>query len=386
MFIEEIKEVFIVAKKRANGEGSIRQRKDGRWEGLYSINNKRKSVYGKTQEEVRKKLNKVLNDIDSGIYIEDCRITMGEWLYTWLYDYKKNTVKQKTFEGYEALVNKHLIPAFSKIQLKKLSVDNVQRFINQKISEGLSSRTIRYINTLLHSALKQAINNGLIVRNVAEAVTLPERKQKDRKFLTAEEQERFIKCLSDEKSGFVLLFALSTGLRRGELLALRWSNYDNQKKYITVTESLSRLKGADGKSHLTFTTPKTASSKRTIPILPDIANKLNVHRQQQAVNRLKAGQMWEDNDLIFCTDFGKPLEPRNLFRILGRVCDKAEIAHINIHALRHAFATRALENGIPLKVVSDMLGHSSIALTADIYSHVSVETMENELQKLSNAF
>ena len=118
MFIEEIKEVFIVAKKRANGEGSIRQRKDGRWEGLCSINNKRKSVYGKTQEVVRKKLNKVLNDIDSGIYIEDCRITMGEWLYTWLYDYKKNTVKQKTFEGYEALVNKHLIPAFSKIQLK----------------------------------------------------------------------------------------------------------------------------------------------------------------------------------------------------------------------------------------------------------------------------
>lgn len=175
------------------------------------------------------------------------------------------------------------------------------------------------------------------MRNVAEAVTLPERKQKDRKFLTAEEQERFIKCLSDEKSGFVLLFALSTGLRRGELLALRWSNYDSQKKYITVTENLSRLKGADGKSHLTFTTPKTASSKRTIPLLPDIANKLNIHRQQQAVNRLKAGQLWEDNDLIFCTDFGKPLEPRNLFRILDRVCDKAEIAHINVHALRHPY-------------------------------------------------
>ena len=156
-----------MAKKRANGEGSIRQRKDGRWEGLYTVNYKRKSVYGKTQEEVRKKLNKVLNDIDNGIYIEDCHITTGEWLHIWLYDYKKNTVKQKTFEGYEALVNKHLIPAFSKIQLKKLSVDNVQRFINQKISEGLSSRTIRYINTLLHSALKQAINNGLIVRNVA---------------------------------------------------------------------------------------------------------------------------------------------------------------------------------------------------------------------------
>ncbi len=375
-----------MAKKRANGEGTILLRKDGRWEGRYSLNYKRKSVYGKTQEEVRKKLNKILNDIDNGVYIEDCRITVGEWLNAWLYEYKKNTVKQKTFEGYEVLVRVHLMPAFSKTQLKKLSVDNVQKFINQKIGEGLSPRTIRYIITIFHGALKQAISNGLITRNVTEAVVLPERKQKERRFLTADEQNRLIKCLNDEKYGFILLFALSTGLRRGELLALRWSNYDQEKRYITVKENLSRLKGADGKTHLTFTTPKTASSKRTIPLLPDIAYKLNTHRAMQNKNRIKVSQLWENNDLIFCTDFGKPIEPRNLVRILDKVCKKANIENINIHALRHAFATRSLENGIPLKVVSDMLGHSSISMTANIYSHVSVKTMETEIQKLASIF
>lgn len=375
-----------MAKKRANGEGTIRQRKDGRWEGLYTVNYKRKSIYGKTQEEVRKKLNKILNDIDNNIYVEDSKITVGEWLNTWLYDYKKNTVKQKTFEGYETLVRVHLIPAFSKIQLKKLTVDHVQKFINAKVKDGLSSRTIRYINTLLHGALKQAVNNGLLVRNVSEAVVLPERKQKERKFLTADEQNRLINSLKDEQQGFILLFALSTGLRRGELLALRWSNYDTEKRYISIKENLSRLKGEDGKSHLTFTTPKTASSKRTIPLLPDISKMLNEHRHAQTVKRFKAGQLWEDNDLIFCTDFGKPIEPRNLHRVLERACDNANISCINIHALRHAFATRALENGIPLKVVSDILGHSSISMTADIYSHVSVETIETEMQKLSQIF
>ncbi len=375
-----------MAKKRANGEGTIRQRKDGRWEGLYTVNYKRKSVYGKTQEEVRKKLNKILNDIDNNIYIEDSKITVGEWLHTWLYDYKKDTVKQKTFEGYETLIRVHLIPAFSKIPLKRLTVDHVQKLISAKIKEGLSSRTIRYMNTLLHGALRQAVNNGLLVRNVSEAVVLPERQQKERKFLTADEQNKLIESLKEEQQGFILLFALSTGLRRGELLALRWSNYDIEKGYISIKENLSRLKGEDGKSHLTFTTPKTDSSKRTIPILPDIAKMLNSHRHTQMLNRLKAGQLWENNDLIFCTDFGKPIEPRNLRRVLERACERADIQSINIHALRHAFATRALENGIPLKVVSDILGHSSISMTADIYSHVSIETMENEMQKLCAIF
>lgn len=375
-----------MAKKRANGEGTIRQRKDGRWEGLYTVNYKRKSVYGKTQEEVRKKLNKILNDIDNNIYIEDSKITVGEWLHTWLYDYKKDTVKQKTFEGYETLIRVHLIPAFSKIPLKRLTVDHVQKLISAKIKEGLSSRTIRYMNTLLHGALRQAVSNGLLVRNVSEAVVLPERQQKERKFLTADEQNKLIESLKEEQQGFILLFALSTGLRRGELLALRWSNYDTENGYITIKENLSRLKGTDGKTHLTFTTPKTASSRRTIPLLPEIVKMLDEHHRTQILKRLKAGQLWENNDLIFCTDFGKPIEPRNLRRVLERACERANIQSINIHALRHAFATRALENGIPLKVVSDILGHSSISMTADIYSHVSIETMENEIQKISAIF
>lgn len=375
-----------MAKKRANGEGTIRKRKDGRWEGLYTVNHKRKSIYGKTQDIVRKKLNKIINEIENNTYMEESAVIVGDWLNIWLNDYKKNIVKQKTYESYETLTRVHLVPEFSKIQLKKLTVEHVQNFINKKIEEGLSPRTIRYMNTILHGALKQAIRNGMISKNVSEAVVLPEKEHKERKFLSVEEQNRLMECLKKEPGGFVLLFDLSTGLRRGELLALRWANYDEENGYITVKESLSRLKGADGKSHLTFNSPKTISSKRTIPLLPEMIRLLHEHRLRQDAQKKKMGVRWIENDLIFCTDLGTPIDPGNLRRRLDKICEKAGVGGVNIHSLRHAFATRALENGIPMKVVSDILGHSSIVMTADVYSHVSIKTMENEIQKLNCVF
>ena len=165
--------------KRSNGEGTLKKRSDGRWEGQYVFNGKRKSVYGKSQEEVRKKLNNVIHEIESGVYISDNGFTVGEWLNKWLYSYKKNNVKQKTYQGYETLVRCHLIPAFEKIKLKNLTVDMVQKFMNDKAKEGLSGRTIRYIRSTLHNALNQAIQNGLIIRNVAVAVKVAEKKQKE---------------------------------------------------------------------------------------------------------------------------------------------------------------------------------------------------------------
>jgi integrase len=367
--------------KRSNGEGTIKKRTDGRWEGQYTLDFKRKSVYGKTQEEVRKKLNQVLYEIESGLYIDNT-VTTGYWLNTWLYEYKKGNIKQKTFESYESLVRCHLIPAFQKIKLKDLTVDQVQRFVNEKAKEGLSGRTIRYMRSTLHNALNQAMQNGLIFRNVAEAVKVTEKRQKERRILTRQEQKALIQALEGERKGFIVLFDLFTGLRCGELLGLRWCDVDMDKSTIKIRQNVQRLYGEDGKSRLVFNTPKTKASNRTIPIIAEILEKLCKHRDEQLKERLLAGETWEENDLVFCTQTGKPYDPRNLQTFIDRITTKIGIAHVNTHALRHAFATRALENGIQLKVVSDMLGHSGIQITADIYSHVSIEYMEAEMQKL----
>jgi integrase len=154
------------------------------------------------------------------------------------------------------------------------------------------------------------------------------------------------------------------------------------KNTLTVRQNVQRVYGEDGKTHLVINTPKTKSSNRTIPLLPEIAAKIKIHRIAQAQERIRAGQLWEDNDLVFCTEFGKPYDPRNIQTFLDRITNKIGIPHVNTHALRHAFATRALESGISLKVVSEMLGHSSIQITADTYCHVSLAHMETEILKL----
>ena len=368
--------------KRANGEGTIRKRPDGLWEARYTIDYKTKSVYGKTQEEVIKKRGKILSEIQNGVYV-DGTVTVGAWLDTWLNDYKKGNIKQKTFQGYEIEVRCHLRPAFEKIKLKDLSADHVQRLINEKAKKGMSASSIRHMRTTLHNALQQAMKNGLVVRNVAQAVRVSEQQgKKERRLLTPQEQQAIIQAIEGERKGFTVLFAMFTGLRCGELLGLRWSDVDMDMNTIAVKQTVQRLYGDDGKTHLMINTPKTKTSNRTIPLLPEIAAKLKTHRAAQTQERSLAGQLWEDNDLIFCTEFGKPYDPRNLQTFLDRVTNKSGIPHVNIHALRHAFATRALERGISLKVVSEMLGHSGIQITADIYSHVSLEHMESEIQKM----
>ena len=376
-------EVLTVAKKRANGEGTIRLRSDGRWEAKYTLGYKTKSIYAKTQEEVRKKLNQVLNDIENGVNIKGNNITVSEWLNIWLFEYKKGNIKASSFQGYEKLTRYHLIPDFGKIKLKNLTVDHVQRMVNSKDKAGLSKRTIQYIKSTLCTALNQAIRNRLILHNVAEAVKLPNKKPKERRILTEQEQQELLKTVETENKGFMVKFALFTGLRCGELLGLRWRDVDMENKTITVNQNIQRLYGDDGRSHLVVTdTPKTKSSNRTIPLLLEIFNGLLKHHGLQSRERYIAGQLWNDNGLVFCTALGKAYDPRNFQGYLDRITNKIGIERVNIHALRHAFASRSLERGISLKVVSEMLGHSSIQITADIYSHVSIEHMENELQKL----
>lgn len=277
-----------MAKKRANGEGSIRQRKDGRWEGLYTVNYKRKSVYGKTKEDVRKKLNKIENEIDSGVYVEKTNITFGAWLDEWLEVYAKPTVKLSTYGSYEGYIRNHIKPEIGKVKLKDLRADILQKFINKKLIDGrcdkikdektnklvnkkggLSEKTIKNMYNMIHSALKQAYKNGLVYQNVSELITLPKQKRNEMCVLSLCEQKALQEAVQDERLGIGIILTLFTGLRLGELLGLKFDDIDFKAKTITIRRTLNRLKvfdTPDKKTDIVMGEPKTDRAKRTIPL------------------------------------------------------------------------------------------------------------------------
>jgi len=405
-----------MAKNKAvDGQGSIRQRPDGRWEARYYVNGVRKGILSKKnsvkpKEEVAKALNKALYELDNGVYVEPNKIKLTVWLDTWLKEYKANSLKPSTYESYERVIRLYIKPAMGKHNLKDIRPDELQTLLNKMTRDGLSARTVKYTNQIFHSALKQAIKNGILLKNVAEMVSLPKGAKREMRVLTKDEQDTFLKYLKGQRYEFVFMFCLSTGLRVGELLGLRWQDVDFKKGTIKINQTLMRLKDIETeRTTLQISTPKTEKGKRTIPLLDDIQRLLSEHKQKQQLEKFKAGckwqdkdkvidkgQKWKDNDLVFRTEFGTPVEPKNLTRIINKTVEeinkdlKKHYEKINkkipesdvfkkfgIHSLRHTFATRALEVGMQPKVVQEILGHSTIGMTLDTYSHVLPDTKKS---------
>ena len=394
-----------MAKKRANGEGTIRQRKDGRWEGLYTINYKRKSVYGKTQDEVRKRLNKVLNDIDNGMYIENANITFGAWLDEWLEVYAKPSVKLSTYGSYEGYIRNHIKPEIGKVKLSVLRADTLQKFINQKLTNGrcdkvkdaetkklvtrkggLSEKTIKNMYNMIHSALKQAYRNGLVNQNVSELITLPKQKRNEMCVLTVDEQRALQIAVQGERLGIGILLSLFTGIRLGELLGLKFEDIDLDAKTITIRRTLNRLKvfdNPDKKTDIVIGEPKTNKAKRVIPLQDFLIPLLKAHKAEIIKERFKASNMYKNDGFVICNEFGGYIEPRTYQDFFKKMLKKAEIKNTNFHTLRHTFATRALENGFDVKVLADILGHADASTTLNKYAHALPDHKKTSMEKLS---
>lgn len=375
-----------MAKKRANGEGTIRQRKDGRWEGLYSLNYKRKSVYGKTQEEVRKKLNKVLNDIDNNKYIVNPNITFGAWLDEWLDVYVKPNVKLSTYGSYERHIRIHIKPEIGKIKLNNLTANTLQKFFNNKKTDGLSTSTVRSIFKVLSCAYKQAYKNGLVQRNICELVILPKEQQQEMRVLTVEEQQALQETLKGERLGIGVLISLYTGMRIGEILGLKFNDIDFKEKTITVRRTLNRLTVYDNpekKTDIVISEPKTSNSKRIIPLQDFLIPLLKDHKKQIATERLRVCQLYNNDDFVICNDFGKCLEPRTYQDFFKKMLNKAGVETTHFHTLRHTFATRALENGFDVKVLASILGHANASTTLNKYAHALPDHKKQSMEKLS---
>jgi len=334
-----------MSRRRGNNEGSIYKRKDGTWAGQVSVGYdpttgklKRKSFYGRTRKEVAEKIAKALQEVRSGAFIEPAQTTFGEWLDRWLTGYKKGQLKPGTYESYEMLVNAHIKPALGKIPMAKLQAHMLQSFYNEKLEKGradgkggLSTRVVRYLHAVIRQALQQAVKEGLLARNVADATSPPTVKNKQMRPLAEEELLAFFEAAKDDRLFAAYVLAATTGLRRGELLGLCWDCVDLEKGIITVKRQLMPLR-----SRLVLEeTTKSKSGRRSITLTDDAIRELKAHKKRQAQEKLLLGEAYQDNGLVFCKEDGTPLDPREFTKRFQRHLEKAGLPRVRLHDLRH---------------------------------------------------
>jgi len=383
-------------KHRGHQEGSINKRKDGRWSARIQITDpitgerKRPEVYGKTRAEVKDKLTKMMSDHQMGINIAPDKITLSTWIEQWLNNYVKKDVRQGTFEGYETYFRNHIKDEeIGKTLLTKLTTNDLQKFYNSKAENGrkdgkpLSRNSIRLVHFVINSALKQAQTEGNIPRNVAEFVRLPnndEIKQKDMRVLSPDQITIFLNGILNERLYTAFHLELGSGMRRGELLALRWQDIDLETCECRIVRSLVR--GVSG--IVRINEPKTKKSKRNI-ILPSSAiDALRIHKVNQTKEKMANRKHYAENDLIFCDELGDFLKPDGFVKSYKRLLKKCNLPIISFHELRHSVATALLSNGTSAKEVQELFGHSKVNTVLDIYSHVIPEIKNKTAESLNN--
>jgi integrase len=359
-----------VTTRRGHGEGGIRQRPDGRWEGsidLGWINGKRrrKFVYARTRQEVVAKLRTRRNELDSGQPFVDERQTVERWLNHWLDNVLPGTVKPTTAANYGNLARTHLIPALGKHRLAKLDVRHVEELIADLGRAGYRPNTIRLVRSVLRRSLGHAVRQGVLARNVVTLTDGPRIPRGTGRALTIEQVQKLLEGSLGKRYevGFVLL--VETGMRLGELLGLRWDDVDLEAGQLSISQTLSTL---DGK--IVLDEPKTASSRRPYELSRQAVDALKSHRARQATERLAIGKNWSASGLVLVTELGTPVDPNNFRKVFRRVSTEAGIEDCHPHELRHTAASLMLSRGVPLHVVSDVLGHSSISVTKDVYGHL----------------
>lgn len=336
-------------------------------------NGKRRYV-SKTVKGGKKEVEKVLRDFlrenDQGTLAKaPANLTLGAYLDQWLETAARPKLRPKTFADYQALLARYVRPKFGAKKLTALTALDVQRLYNEMHAAGLSSRTIRYTHAVLRAALNKAVKARLLAHNPVTVVDLPRQERKEMQVLTLDQIEEFRAVAEDaDPDGAALYeFLVATGTRPSEALAVQWADLDLAAGTVTIQRSVTWLKGGQW----SFQEPKTTKSRRLIPLPPGLVATLAEHRRRQTERRLKTGSTWQGRDLVFCTRTGGPLEARNVVRQFKRILRAAGLPEsVRLYDLRHTTATLMLAGGLSPKIAAERLGHSTVTLTMDTYSHV----------------
>jgi integrase len=331
------------------------------------------SVKG-TKKDAEKRLGELLHQLDTGTFMKPGKTTLGEFLEHWLKDYVWPNLAPRTAEGYESIVRCHLTPALGKIPLTQLKPEHLQRYYSKKLSGGrydgkgdLSRTTVSHHHTCLHRALKMALKWGLISRNPADAITPPRPQRSEMHTMSEDDLHTFLETAKDTPYYELFYLALFTGMRRSELLALRWSDVDLLLCEIHVTRSLHHLRTGE----LVFRAPKTARGRRMVSLPPSVATLLQEFKGKQTAQRAMLGIPLKDDDLIFNDLEGKPLLPDTVSHAWAKLMKRTGLEGIRLHDARHSHASLMLKQGVHPKVVQERLGHATISTTLDLYSHVA---------------
>jgi integrase len=399
-----IKEVDSMARAAA-GNGNLRKRPNGTWEGRFVAGidpatgkSIRKSVYGKTQKEVREKLRAATAAIDEGTYFEPTKATVNQWLEEWLDTYTGD-LKPLTLDAYQRQLRNNVIPHLGAVPLASLSAPQVQKLYNSlqggEYGKSLSPKTIKNLHGILHRCLKQAVNIGLIRTNPTDAVTVPRVPRQEVQPLEGDMVSKFMVAVQSDRYRLVYLIDLYTGMRLGEILGLTWGCVNFARGTITVKQQLQKEKKKPGRFYFA---PLKNDRTRTITVAPSVIGFLAERKAEQAEQRLAAGQSWDktgdvftdstctvtalNSDLVFTDPLGKHLVGGTVYKHCRSIGDKIGFSGLRVHDLRHSFAVASLENGDDVKTVQSNLGHATAAFTLDKYGHVSETMRRNSANRM----
>ncbi|WP_324793731.1 tyrosine-type recombinase/integrase [Streptomyces cyaneofuscatus] len=395
------------SRARANGDGTVYQRKDGRWEAAGYVlapgnTRKRVRVYGATRKDAMTRLTEKIAASNRGFPVSAADSTVGAYLTYWLDGVAVHHLRENTHTRYAASIRLHLNPGLGAKKLARLTTRDVRTFldglrttcqccaqgrdaarlaccaIGQCCEKRLSPLTVTYVHAVLKSALEHAVREDELPRNVARNVKTATPRPRRFQPLTATEARQFLQSAADDRLHALYELALRTGLRKGELLGLHWEDLGLDGGTATIHRSLQRTRSQG----LTVLHTKTLASERRIALPTECINSLKIHRERQQEERQAAGTDWTDNGLVFTTPKGRPLDPTNLTRRFRRLLHKAGLRTIRFHDLRHSTATLLLEQGIDLVVIKELLGHAHIGVTAGVYAHVRLRLQRQAIDTL----
>ena len=379
-----------MAKKAANNAGTIRQRADGRWEGRVTLGTNpgtgkpiRKSVYGATQKEVRQAMQKILVEVDEGIYTQPSKLTVKQWSEEWLREYTPD-VKPSTRARYESDFRNHILPALGSVKLSALTPSMIQKFYNdlQRGEKPISAKSVRNVNGVLHQSLKQAVKLGYIRVNPTEACTLPRFEKTEIQPLDMPEVKAFLDSLGDDVYSTVYKVDLLTGLRHGEILGLTWDCIDFDRGTITINKQLIMTRGEN--AGYQFSTLKN-DKPRTIQPAPFVMDWLRERRIVQLQDRLRVGSLWDEGEfpgLVFTSETGAHLCSRVVLKHLKTALEKAGLPEKRFHDLRHSYAVLSIMAGDDSKTLQQNLGHATPGFSMTVYAHVTKSMQEASARRM----
>lgn len=368
-------------KRKENGEGSIYIRSDGRWEGKVTTPSGRKSVYGQSNEDVRRKLSAVRTDVDRGEYIDETDMTVEEWMHEWQALYLD--VKPGTLRKYEGDIRNHIIPSLGGIKLSELTVSDVETSYIQWKKEGLSAKSVKNVHGVLHKALDKAVSKGMLKRNVSIECDKPKGQQEEMRPLEDEEVPEFLRYAQEDELYPLYYVALFTGMRQSEIMGLTWDCINMSKGRIRIYRQLLRVNAYQQKGEYRFVETKTGKQRIIEPPLQVMQMLEKIKHLQEEWERAR-GAAWKNKDrLVFTNPDGTHLSSSNVYRHFKRIVDKMGLHEVRFHDLRHTYAVISIENGVDMKTLSMSMGHHSVAFTMDKYGHVSGTMRKKAAEKMA---